>query len=365
MSDINTEFSDGVLRVELNRPDKKNAMTGAMYTRLAEIFAETDKDDAVRIVLWHGAGDSFCAGNDIADFRQNPPGPEGSPQSRLTNAFIAFEKPIVVAVHGVAVGGGTTMLTHCDFVYAGESARFSLPFVDLALVPEFGSSFSIPAMAGHLRAAELFLLGERFTAQHAADLGLVTRIVPDAALFETAMATARKLAAKPGGALRASKRLIKRAALGQLREAVKAELHEFVERVRSAEAQEAFAAFIEKRPPNFNQTRPTREHTNDRAPTTPVRAGPCPIRPALSARAEQRPRPVDESRRFRRPDPRRRRSPSRRHRGRCGGRPHLLDQHGRAEPQRRLDRAHRSRRRQSHRDHSAGRGLHAETAPSR
>jgi len=251
MSDINTELSDGILRVELNRPDKKNAMTGAMYARLAEILAAADRDDAVRIVLWHGAGGAFTAGNDIEDFLSNPPAPGGSPQGRLTDAFIAFGKPIVAAVHGVAVGGGTTMLTHCDFVYAAESTRFQIPFVNLALVPEFGSSFSIPARIGHLRAAELFLLGEPFTAQHAAELGLVTRVVPDADVLTTATATARKLAAKPQGALRASRRLIKGAWFGPVREAVENEAQEFAARVRGAEAREAFSAFLEKRPPNF------------------------------------------------------------------------------------------------------------------
>ena len=251
MNGINTELSDGILRVELNRPHKKNAMTGAMYTRLAEILEEADKNDAVRVGLWHGAGDSFTAGNDIEDFLKNPPGEGDSPQGRLTHAFIRFEKPLVAAVHGVAVGGGTTMLTHCDIVYAGESAKFHVPFVDLALVPEFGSSFSIPARAGYLRAAELFLLGEPFSPQHAAELGLVTRVVPDADLLATARAAAGKLAAKPGGALRASKRLLKGAWFAQIREAVENEAKEFTARVRGDEAREAFSAFLEKRPPNF------------------------------------------------------------------------------------------------------------------
>jgi len=259
MTDIITEFSGGVLRVEMNRPDKKNAMTGAMYTRLAEVLDEADKDEAVRVVLWHGAGDSFTAGNDIADFQQNPPAAGKSPQGDLTEAFIKFSKPLVAAVKGVAVGGGTTMLTHCDFVYAGESTRFQIPFINLALTPEFGSSFSIPARVGHLRAAELFMLGEPFSAAHAAELGLVTRVVADADVIATATATADKLAAKPGGALRAHKRLLKRASLNQLRDAVDVESQEFAERVRSTEAKEAFAAFFEKRPPNFTGLASTRE----------------------------------------------------------------------------------------------------------
>ena len=253
MSDITTELSDGILRVQLNRPDKKNAMTAAMYSQMADILTEADANDDVRAVLWHGAGDSFTAGNDLKDFIDNPPGTEDSPQFRLTKAFIAFGKPLVAAVHGVAVGGGTTMLTHCDFVYAAESTRFQIPFINLALVPEFGSSFSIPARAGHLKAAELFLLGEPFTAAHAAELGLVSAVVPDADVLATATATARKLVSKPAGALRASKRLIRRAFVAQLREAISGEGQEFAERVRSAEAREAFSAFLEKRQPNFQK----------------------------------------------------------------------------------------------------------------
>ena len=251
MSDIVTEISGGILRVELNRPEQKNAMTADMYTSLAGILRDADKDEAVRVVLWHGAGDAFCAGNDIGDFLKNPPGPGESPQAALINAFIAFEKPIVAAVQGAAIGGGTTMLTHCDFVYAGESAKFKLPFIDLALVPEFGSSFSIPARVGHLRAAELLLLGDPFTAARAAELGLVTRVVPDSDLLATAAATAQKLAAKPAGALRASKRLIKQAWIDQVGAAAKSEGREFTERLHSAEAIEAFTAFREKRLPNF------------------------------------------------------------------------------------------------------------------
>jgi enoyl-CoA hydratase/carnithine racemase len=195
MSDINTERSDSILGVELNRPAKKNAMTAAMYTSLAEIFGNAGKDEAVRVVLWHAAGDAFCAGNDMGDFLNNPPGPGNFPQSGLMDALIGFEKPIIAAVQGAAIGGGTTMLTHCDFVYAGESAKFQVPFINLALVPEFGSTFSVPARMGHLRAAELFLLGERFTATRAAELGLVTRVVPDRDL----LATATETSAEAGG----------------------------------------------------------------------------------------------------------------------------------------------------------------------
>ena len=254
MSDIVTERSNGILRVQLNRPDHKNAMTSGMYASLADILNGAGKDDAIRVVLWHGAGNAFCAGNDLGDFLHNPPGPGNFPQGLLMDALTGFAKPIVVAVQGAAVGSGTTMLTHCDFVYAGESAKFEMPFINLGLVPEFGSSHSVPARAGHLRAAELFLLGEFFTAARAAELGLVTRVVPDRDLVATATESAQKLAAKPSGALQASKRLIKRASIGEVKAAIKVENQEFFERARSAEAKEAFSAFLEKRPPNFTRT---------------------------------------------------------------------------------------------------------------
>src|SRR5712675_2920673 len=145
MDEIITERFDGILRVELNRPSRKNAMTSAMYIDLADILNDAARDASTRVVLWHGAGDSFCAGNDIEDFLSNPPGPGDSPQARLENALVGFDKLLIAAVQGVAIGGGTTMLTHCDFVYAGEKTTFQMPFVNLALVPEFGSSWSVPA----------------------------------------------------------------------------------------------------------------------------------------------------------------------------------------------------------------------------
>jgi enoyl-CoA hydratase/carnithine racemase len=161
----------------------------------------------------------------------------------------------VAAVHGAAIGGGTTMLTHCDFVYAGESARFLMPFIDLAIAPEFGSSASVPARVGHIRAAELILLGQPFDAKRAAELGFATRVVPDRKLLETATETAQKLAQKPAGALRASKRLMIAATREQIEQAMKAENKEFSSLVRSADAKEALTAFLEKRPPDFTRTK--------------------------------------------------------------------------------------------------------------
>src|SRR5450432_4301111 len=196
MDEIVTEHTGSILRVQFNRPTKRNAMTSTMYVALASIFNQAANDENTRVVLWHGAGDSFCAGNDIEDFLKNPPGPGESPQARLMNAFVKFDKPVVVAVHGAAIGGGTTMLTHCDFVYAARSAKFQMPFINLAVVPEFGSSCTVPARIGYLRAAELLLLGLRFDAARAAELGLVTRVLPDQELLGTATAIARELAAK-------------------------------------------------------------------------------------------------------------------------------------------------------------------------
>jgi enoyl-CoA hydratase/carnithine racemase len=255
MSDIVTERSGSILDVQLNRPSKKNAMTSSMYITMADVLDGAAKDDDIRVVLWHGAGDSFSAGNDVEDFMKNPPGPGESPQARLISALIDFEKPIVAAVHGAAIGGGTTMLAHCDFVYAGESARFQVPFVNLALVPEFGSSYLLPLRFGYVRAAELILLGKPFDASRAAELGLATQVVSDQKLLATARETARKLAEKPPGALQACKRLMKRAVREQLEQAAKYEIVEFAARVRSAEAREAFTAFLEKRPPDFTTTK--------------------------------------------------------------------------------------------------------------
>ena len=175
MNDILAEHSGNILDIQLNRPAKKNAMTSGMYVTMAELLNAAAKDDQIRVVLWHAAGNSFSAGNDIEDFMKNPPGQGESPQAQLIYALINFEKPLIAAVQGAAIGGGTTMLAHCDFVYAGESAKFQLPFVNLALVPEFGSSYLLPLRFGYIRAAELILLGEPFDAPRAAALGRLHR----------------------------------------------------------------------------------------------------------------------------------------------------------------------------------------------
>jgi len=254
MPDIVTERSGSILRIQLNRPAKKNALTSSMYGAIADLLDGAAKDDGTRVVLWHGLGDSFTAGNDLEDFVKNPPGPVGSPQARLNEALINFTKPLVAAVHGAAIGSGTTMLMYCDFVYAAESARFQLPFINLGLVPEFGSSFALPLRLGHIRAAEMILLGQPFDALQATVLGLVTRVVSDQTLLSVANEVAQRLAEKPAGALQACKRLMTRPLREQLEQAARLEAEEFAARVRSAEAKEAFRAFFEKRRPDFTRT---------------------------------------------------------------------------------------------------------------
>jgi enoyl-CoA hydratase/carnithine racemase len=249
MSDIESERAGHVLSVKLNRPAKKNAMTSSMYLTMAEMLADAAHDDQIRVVLWHAAGDSFSAGNDLEDFVKNPPGPGESPQARLMHALIDFDKPLIAAVQGAAIGGGTTMLGHCDIVYAAASARFQVPFVNLGLVPEFGSSYLLPQRVGFLRAAELILLAKPVDATRAAELGLVTEVVPDGTLMTIAIETALRLADKPVVAVRACKRLMKAAIREPLQQAITLENVEFAARVTSDEAKGAFQAFFSKRQP--------------------------------------------------------------------------------------------------------------------
>jgi len=254
MSEIITERSGSILRVQLNRPAKKNAMTFKMYVTMANILNDAAKDDHIHVVLWHGAGDSFCAGTDLEDLKNNLPDPYYlDSQFVLINALFNFGKPLVAAVHGAAIGVGTTMLTNCDFVYAGESANFQMQYINLALVPVFGTTFSLPARLGYLRAAELILLGQSFDAKRAAELGLVTRVVSDKKLLSTATEIAQKLAEMPAGALQACKRLMKQSSHEQVEQAMKNENEELSKRFYSADAKEALNAFLEMRPPNFTR----------------------------------------------------------------------------------------------------------------
>lgn len=253
MSEIVTERTGSILSVQFNRPDKKNALTMSMYDTVAELLNAAATDDSIRVVLLHGAGDSFSAGNDLGDFLKNPPRGYDSPQGHFIDALNRFDKPLIAAVHGAAVGSGTTMLTFCDFVYASEHTTFQMPFVNLALVPELGTSYSLPAQIGYLAAAELILLGLPFDARRAAELGFVTRVVPEANLLGTAFETAQRLAQQPADAVQASKRLMKRASRDQIAAVAKIEVGEYVSRLQSADTQEALTAFFAKRKPDFNQ----------------------------------------------------------------------------------------------------------------
>ena len=251
MNEILTESAGGVLRIALNRPHRKNAMTGAMYDEIARLLGDAALDDGVRVVLLHGTGDAFTAGNDIEDFLNTPAGAGESPQSRLMHALLDFDKPLVAAVHGFAIGGGTTMLAHFDFVFAAEGTLFQTPFIDLALVPEFGSSVTIPALFGQLRAAEAFMLGKKFDAARAEAFGLVTRTAPERDLLAVAGDTAAALAAKAPRALQEMKRLLRQPVRDAIRASMRDETEVFTRQLASAESKEALTAFLEKRPPNF------------------------------------------------------------------------------------------------------------------
>lgn len=250
MSEILTANADGILTITFNRPDKKNALTSAMYATLAEALEKAETDTSIRVILFTGNGGAFTAGNDLQDFLNNPPTGEDTPVFRFLRAISTASKPMIAAVSGVAVGVGTTMLLHCDLVYAADTAKLSLPFVNLALVPEAGSSLLLPGMIGHHRAAELFLLGEAFTAATAQEYGIVNAVFPEDKLLNEAMQVARKLATKPPTAIRLTKQLL-RQAKGDVAGQMAAEGAHFRAQLKSAEAREAMTAFFEKRPPKF------------------------------------------------------------------------------------------------------------------
>ena len=253
MNKIISESRDGILRIEINRPDKKNALTAAMYQAMADAIKAAEGDSKVRVVLIHGKADLFTAGNDLQDFLDNPPRDDNRPVFQFLYGISQAQKPIVAAVAGVAVGIGTTMLLHCDLVYAAPNARLQLPFVNLGLVPEAASSLLLPALLGYQRAAELLLLGEPFTAQKGKEIGLVTEVVPEDQLYDTAMAQAKKLAGKPAASLRLTKKLMKLGHMDAVAQRIKLESDHFGERLASPEAKEAFSAFLEKRKPDFSK----------------------------------------------------------------------------------------------------------------
>jgi enoyl-CoA hydratase/carnithine racemase len=239
-----------VLEVEIHRPEKKNALTGEMYTGLSAAMDRAAGDAAVRAILITGTREVYCSGNDIADFLQRPPSSEASPVMQFLTRIQAAEKPIVAAVNGMAVGIGTTMLLHCDYVVAGEGASFSVPFVNLGLCSEAASSLLLPATIGQRRAAEMLLFGDRIDAKRALEWDLVNAVVADGEVLDTGRKRAQALAAKPADALRTTKALLKRHLGDAARSRMLEEGREFNRLLHEPAAREALTAFVEKRAPD-------------------------------------------------------------------------------------------------------------------
>ena len=253
MSDINITLDASVQVITFNRPEKKNAITAAMYQAMADALKAADADDAVRVVLLIGAPGIYTAGNDLEDFLKNPPSGSDSPVFQFLYNLAHAKKPLVAAVTGAAIGIGTTMLLHCDAVYAGDNAKFSVPFTTLGLCPEAASSLLLPAIAGYQRAAEKLLFGEPFAAQEARDMGFVTQVLPAAEVAAFALARAHKLAALPASSVRATKALMRSAHMKAIEVQMTDESALFRKMLTSPEAKEAFSAFFEKRKPDFSK----------------------------------------------------------------------------------------------------------------
>ncbi|MFY0527736.1 enoyl-CoA hydratase [Archangium gephyra] len=248
MSDtLLTSLEAGVLSLTFNRPQKKNAFTGEMYDSAARALVEADTNDAVRVVVLTGAAGAFTAGNDLKDFLEHPPTGESSPVFRFLAALAHHSRPVVAGVDGVAVGIGTTLLLHCDYVAASERAVFSMPFVNLGLSPEGASSVLLPRVAGLALASELLMFGEPFDAATALRAGIVNQVVPEARLAEVVQQRAAALAAKPVESLRLTKRLLREPLRATVDDALSREGALFIQRLGSAEAREAFNAFLSKK----------------------------------------------------------------------------------------------------------------------
>ena len=244
---VRVERADGVLAITLNRPERRNAITVAMYGVLADSIAEAWEDGETRVITIRGEGQDFAAGNDLSDFLGAERG-DDLPVWRLLRALAENEIPIVAAVHGNCVGIGTTMLLHCDLVIAAEDSRFSMPFVDLGLVPEAASSLLFPRLAGRRRAARYLLLAESFGAEEALTVGLASHVTPAAALDAKLREVTDRLLAKPGEALRLTQGLLRQGARDEIIDRMKLESTKFAERLESAEAKEAISGFFERRP---------------------------------------------------------------------------------------------------------------------
>ncbi len=251
--DILSTIADGIQTITFNRPAKKNAITAAMYQALADALRAGEADASVRAILICGQPEIFTAGNDLEDFIKSPPHEDNSPVFQFLTAISTAQKPLVAAVRGAAVGVGSTLLLHCDLVYAGKSARFSLPFVQLGICPEAASSLLLPQMVGYHHAAAKLLLGEPFGADEAQAMGFVNQVLDDDAVLEHARAQAARLAALPASSIRTTKRLMKGDSAGDIAARMQKEGVEFRAMLSSPEAREAFTAFFEKRKPDFKQ----------------------------------------------------------------------------------------------------------------
>jgi enoyl-CoA hydratase/carnithine racemase len=241
-----------ILTLRLDRPEKKNALTRGMYLGMIEALKQAEADPNVRVVLITGTESCFTAGNDLVDFANAKPG-ETSPAILYLQTLAATLKPVIGAVGGVAVGIGTTMLLHCDLVYAASDARFQLPFVNLGLCPEAGSSTLLPALMGHRKAAELLYFGEPFTADRAREVGIVNTVVASNELLNTAISKAQQLAEKPPSALRITKALLKSGSVSAIADAMAKETEQFAALLQGPEAKEAMVAFMQRRKPDFSQ----------------------------------------------------------------------------------------------------------------
>lgn len=249
---VEMEVQGQVMLIRMNRPEKKNALTLAMYEGMVSAMQEVDDTPELRAAVFAGSGGSFSAGNDVLDFMQNPPQDESSPVFRFLNMLTTMKKPLLAAVDGIAVGVGTTMLLHCDLAYATPNAKFHMPFVNLGLCPEAGSSLLLPAIAGHRKASEWILLGQPFGPQEAKDWGIINDIYEGSDLEAKVLEHAQRIAAQPPAATRLAKQLLKRTSSDAVQSAMVEEGNHFKQCLTSAEAAEAFTAFIEKRKPDFS-----------------------------------------------------------------------------------------------------------------
>ncbi len=250
---IRTAALNGVATIEIARPEKKNALTQAMYQAMADAITAAGADPTVRALLITGQPGIFTAGNDLEDFMQRPGQTEDSPVLQFMRALLACDKPVVAAVTGAAVGIGTTMLLHCDLVYVSDEARLAMPFVGLGLVPEFASSLLLPRLMGHVRAAEKLLLGEPFTGADAVDCGIANAVLPANEVVNHARRMAERFNGLPPAAVRETKRLLRQAQRADAPAVMRAENEAFSQSLRSPEAKEAFQAFFQKRKPDFSQ----------------------------------------------------------------------------------------------------------------